>query len=107
MENLWTREEFLCFLLIYSSNADFEISKGEKHRLASLFDEATFMKQLTLFNDVSDYKALEMILNHKSMYFSTDEEKLNLIQMVKEQALEDGEVSKFELEQMKFLERIL
>ena len=46
----WNREEFVCFLLIYTSHVDMEFSEEEKVSLKHQFSEEIFDKQLALFN---------------------------------------------------------
>lgn len=103
----WNREEFVCFLLIYTSHVDMEFSDEEKESLKNQFSPAIFEKQFALFNDMNDYQALDAILKYKEQYFSTPELKQQLLDSIRSQFFTDGEFSDFEKEIYHFLERML
>lgn len=103
----WNREEFVCFLLIYTSHVDMEFSDEEKESLKNQFSAEIFEKQFALFSDMNDYQALDAILKYKEQYFSTPELKQQLLDSIRSQFFTDGEFSDFEKEIYHFLERIL
>lgn len=103
----WNREEFVCFLLIYTSHVDMEFSDEEKESLKNQFSADIFDRQFALFSDMNDYQALDAILKYKEQYFSTPEQKQQLLDTIRSQFFTDGEFSDFEKEIYHFLERML
>ncbi|MBK8700698.1 MAG: hypothetical protein IPN29_14645 [Saprospiraceae bacterium] len=108
MSNLtWSREEFICFLLIYTSHVDMDFSNEEKSSLCKKFNTEMFEKQFSHFNGLNDYQALDTILKYKPQYFPSEDQKAELLGKIKEQFLTDGDFSDFEKEIYHFLERML
>ena len=107
MEAAWTKNELECFLLIYVSHVDIDFSDEEKNRIKSVFGEEVYSKMYTLFDGMSDYKALETILAHKTLYFNDDHSKQALLDSIKIQFFVDGEYTIMEKELHHFLERML
>ena len=103
----WNREEFVCFLLIYTSHVDMEFSDEEKESLKNQFSAEIFEKQFALFSDMNDYQALDAILKYKEQYFSTPELKQQLLDSIRSQFFTDGEFSDFEKEIYHSVERML
>ena len=100
-------KEFLCHVLIYVSHVDIDYSAEEQERIKRLFDEATYEKVYKEFNDMSDYQAYEKILQSKDDFYSTAEEKQELLDYIKVQLYIDGEYSIMEKEVFHFLEKMM
>ena len=106
-ENIWSFEEFLCFVLIYASHADLDFSESEKGAINEKCDPKIYQRQLSFFNSLSDFQALNTIMGYKDLYFPTLEQKQSLLDRIKEQFLADGEFSPFEKEVYFFLDKML
>lgn len=103
----WNYDEFLTFLLIYVSHVDIDFSEEEKAHIKENASEETFDKMLPLFNDMSDYKALETIMNYKGLYYPTHARKEELLSKIKELFYSDGDFSIMEKELYHFLEKLM
>ncbi len=103
----WNHDEFVCFLLIYTSHVDMEFSDEEKESLKNQFSPEIFAKQFAHFESLNDYQALDAILQYKEQYFATPEKKQQLLDTIRSQFFADGEFSDFEKEIYNFLERML
>lgn len=103
----WNHDEFVCFLLIYTSHVDMEFSDEEKESLKKQFSPEIFSRQYALFESMNDYQALDTILQYKSQYFESEEQKQQLLDTIRSQFFADGEFSDFEKEIYNFLERML
>ena len=103
----WNHDEFVCFLLIYTSHVDMEFSEVERESLKKQFSSEIFNKQFAVFESLNDYQALDTILQYKEQYFATPEQKQHLFDSIRSQFFADGEFSDFEKEIYNFLERML
>ncbi len=103
----WSYDEFLCFLLIYVSNVDIDYSDDEKERLNRLFSKEVYDKVFAVFDEMSDYQALQKILSYKEEYYPEEVKKQELLDNIKIQFFIDGEYSVMEKEVFHFLEKML
>lgn len=106
-KNNWDFNTFLAFLLIYASHADLEFSESEKEQIKKRVSLEKFEQLHALFDDMTDYQVLELILSYKSRYFSTEEEKNTILTEMRMLFEADGEYSAFEKELAMFLEKLL
>lgn len=106
-DHLWTYDEFLCFLLIYVSYADIEFDELEQKAIQNLFNPGVYQKQILFFENLTDYQALNEIMQYRDKYFSTAEQKKSLLDKVEKQFSANGIYSNFEKEAYQFLEKIL
>ena len=90
----WNHDEFVCFLLIYTSHVDMEFSDEEKASKKQ-FSPEIFNRQYALFESMNDYQALDTILQYKSQYFESEEQKQQLLDTIRSQFFADGEFSDF------------
>jgi hypothetical protein len=104
-ESNWTHDEFLCFVMIYASSSDMDFSENEKKTILKTFSEETFAKQLAFFENLNDFQALNAILAYKDQYFSTPDQKQDLLSKIKKQFFSDG-FSDFEKEIYNFLDKL-
>ena len=91
-----SKEEFLCFLLIYASHIDYEFSKMERKFILSKLDSEVFEKMETLFNSQGDYDSLQLILSHRNNYFHSEDQVDSLISLLKMLFASDGDYSRIE-----------
>jgi len=100
-------QEFLAFVLLYASHVDMEYSEDEKSMVKSLVSEKDYDKLFEEFNNMSDFSALQVIIDHKGLYYPTADRKAELLSKIKELFFADGEYSVMEQEVMHFLEKLL
>jgi hypothetical protein len=106
-EYQWNNEEFVCFLLIYVSHVDMEFSAEESARIEKMFSEPTYKKMLEIFENMTDYQAIQEILKYKGVYFPTQESRRELLSQIKQQFFIDGDYSQIEMELFNFMKRML
>jgi len=107
MNNTWNQEEFLAFTLLYAAHVDIEFSEEEKTKIQSLVDKSTYEEIYSQFNDMSDYKALEVILSYKGLYYPTHDRKAQLLAEIESLFEADGDYSVMEKELLNFLEKLM
>ena len=100
-------DEFLALLLIYASHADLDFSESEKEMIINRVSQEVFEEVYELFNGLTDYQALNLILSYKEIYFATEKEKNNLVKELTEIFNADGEFSPLEKELLQFLDRLM
>ncbi|MCH8330501.1 MAG: hypothetical protein IH946_03830 [Bacteroidetes bacterium] len=103
----WTYEEFLSFLLIYAASADFEISSEETDLIKAKYGVETFEKSMVIFEGLNFMEQVDVILEFKSKYFSTEEELNKLFELIQELFDADGEFSLLEQNQYRALKRLM
>jgi len=99
--------EFMVFLLIYASYADYELSINEINRLKSKFDPLLVDTMLVKYDSMSEYERLSFIMKNKSPYLSTEEDIQKILEEVKLQFESDGIYCKLEKGLNNFLEHML
>jgi hypothetical protein len=104
-ENDWSYDEFVCFLLIYISNADFNFSENEINKIVDQFSYDTFHKMNSIFEELNDFQCLNKIMGYKKLYFNDDKMISEVMNSVKFQFLVEG-YSNLEKEVFMFLEKL-
>ena len=99
--------EFLAFVLLYAAHVDIEYSDEEKAKVQALVNKNSYQKIYEDFNNMSDYAALQVIINYKGLYYPTAERKEELLSKIKELFYSDGDFSKMEKELLHFLTKLL
>jgi len=107
MNNQWNENEFMTFLLLYASHIDAEYSEEEKAKIKTIASDETYQHILEIFNDQTDYQALQTILSYKGLYFPTADRKAEVLGRMKELFLADGEYNIIEKELLMFLDRLM
>ena len=103
----WNYEEFCAFLLLYASYADLDFSKSEKELILTKVNKETFDKIEKVYLESSDYERLEIILDHKGVYYPTHAQRMELLGELTKLFKADGDYSKLEKNLMIFLEKLL
>lgn len=106
-EYQWNQEEFICFLLIYVSHINMEYSVEESARIEKMFSTETYKKMLEIFENMTDYQAIQEILKYKGVYYPTQEAKRELLNQIKKQFFADGIFDQIEMELFNFMKRML
>jgi len=99
--------EFLAFVLLYASHVDMEYSDAEKEAIQQLVSEQSYEKVYDIFNEMSDFAALQTIIDHKGIYYPTADQRAELLAKIEELFYADGDYSIMEKELMQFLDKLL
>jgi len=99
--------EFMVFLLIYASYADYDLSINEISRMKAKFDPMLVDTTITKYDSMSDYERLSYIMKHKGQYLSSEEDIQKILEEVKLQFESDGIYCKLEKGLNNFLEHML
>ncbi len=105
--NPWTKEEFICFLLIYISNVDIEFTEGEKNKILEYTSAETYQKMNDIYNRLNDYQVINKILEHKELYCNTSTDRQEVFDIISEQLKVDGVNHPFEEEIFLMLKKIM
>lgn len=75
-ETSWTNEEFVTYLLLFCSRADFEQGEEEIEKIQSKCSKETFRKMQREINKDNDFRSIEKISNtyHRLGYSDKREE---------------------------------
>ena len=103
----WSYTQFLGFLLIYAAHADVEYTDEEKHLIESIVGADDYGELYDTFNALTDYQVLEMIRDHKELYYPTDVEKETLLHEIEKLFHVDGNYSSMEKTLLLFLGNLL
>jgi len=103
----WNNEEFCAYVLIYASYADLDFSKEEKDMIVECIGQERFEKLEAIYLEHGDYERLQVIMEHKGIYYPTAERKQELINKISALFHIDGEFSRPEKTLLLFLERLL
>ncbi|MEM9548310.1 MAG: hypothetical protein AAGA77_20170 [Bacteroidota bacterium] len=103
----WDFNTFLAFLLIYASHADLEFTESEKEQIQKIISPEKFEELYAIFNNMTDYQVLELIISYKDTYFSTAAEREQIFDEMKKLFAADGDFSYLEKQLIMFLEKLL
>jgi len=106
-KNSLTQDEFITYVMIYASEQDYDFSTLEKNAIKGRYGIETFQKIFDLYNELSDFERLRLIMSYKSQYFNSIKETDDLLQIIKEQFYTDGDYSYPEKSSYNFLEHVL
>lgn len=104
---MYTKDEFITFLLLYAAHADAEFTQEEKDMILDHANGETYQKIYDDFVDKNDYQAIQTILSYRDKYFPSEEAKTELLSDVKDMFCADGEFSSFEREILHLLQRLM
>lgn len=103
----WTYDEFLAFLLIYVANVDMEFAEEEKAFIRRTVGNETFELMLARYEEMSDFKAYQTILDYKSTFYPDETRKAQLLENIRQLFDADAEFNIMEKELLHFLERMM
>jgi hypothetical protein len=107
MELQWNYNEFCTYLLIYASYSDLDFSKAEKDHILTKIDEESFKKIEKVYLDSTEFQRLQIIMDHKGLYYPTLPQKQELLGKMRELFDADGEYSTLEQNLNDFLVKLL
>ena len=99
--------EFMVFLLVYASYADYELSASEISLIKSKYDPSLVDNIISKYDTMSEYERLNYIMQNKSQFLKTDQDIKSILQEVEEQFKSDGDYSKLEKGLNNFLKHML
>lgn len=103
----WNYEEFCAYLLIYASYADMDFSQEEKDLIIKSVGKERFEKLESIYLDHGDYERLQIIMDHKGIYYPTVDRKQELLKKISELFNADGDFSRPEKTLQLFLDKLL
>lgn len=103
----WSYDEFIAFMLIYVAHVDMDFSDEEKTIIRNNVGTEIYDKMLPIFNEKSDYQALEIILSYKPLYYPTPEQKDELLDKIKLLFNADHDFNTMEKELYHFMSRLM
>jgi hypothetical protein len=103
----WNEQEFLCFLLIYASSADMQISEDERMYIRKMLNPQKVSEIESEFNDLGDFEKLRVIEKYKGLFFPTQERKNELLTKLEKLFQIDGEYSTMEHNLFLMLKKLL
>lgn len=100
-------DEFMVFMLIYASFADYEISMKEIALIKSKYDGLLVDSTLSKFEKMSDFERVNFIMKNKAAYIQTDKDLDGIFEELETQFNVDGDYSKLEKGLDNFLRHLL
>lgn len=100
-------DEFMVFILLYASYADYEISMKEITLIKSKYNGLLVDSILVKFEKMSEYERLEYIMKNKSKYIHTNQDLDHVFEELNQQFYADGDFSKLEKGLTNFLKHML
>jgi len=86
----WSRDEFRCFLLLQAAMADMEFSGDEKQLILSRIGSCALTEVKKEFDMLNDYERINVIGSYKEKFYSTAEQKAELLVRIEELFEIDG-----------------
>ena len=99
--------EYLAYILLYTANADFEISGGEIELIRKNIDREDFKRIKKEFEDAGDAERLEVIMHYKDPYLHALLDSASLEEKMKEVLMVDGRYPSVERAVNTFLHHLL
>ena len=103
----WNYNEFLCYLMIYASNADMEFSDEEREIIKAQIDENSVAHLYDEFNHLSDYERIQIIQAYKGLYYPNHERKDEILHRLKSLFESDGDFNIMERNMLRMLKKIM
>lgn len=103
----FNREELHAFVLLYVANADMEIDSDEIDFISKHIKKKKLHEVEKVFEKCNDNECLQIILNHKDEYFSSQESKDELMQEIVELIKADDKENQMEEAILMGLKRLL
>ena len=100
-------DEFMVFMLLYASFADYDISMKEIAHIKSKYDGLLVDNVLSKFEKMSDFERVNFIMQNKAAYIKTDEDLDEIFREIEVQFNADGDYSKLEKGLDNFLRHLL
>lgn len=103
----WNYDEFLCYLMIYASHADMELTDEERALIRGQIDEDRVAHLFEDFNELTDYERIQVIQAYKGLYYPNTERKEEILHRLKSLFQSDGDFSIMERNLLRMLKKIM
>lgn len=103
----WDHDQFLTFLLLYASMADMEYTEDEREYIRSKTKPDVMKAVQGEFDECKDYECLQIIEAYRNQFFSTPEDKAELLLRLEELFESDGKYTTTENSLFLMLRKIL
>ena len=107
MKNALSYDEFICIALLYAANVNEEFTPEEKAAIMKNVGEVTYEKMYNVFDKMSDFEALETIMNHKGVHYPTSTQKQEVLDKIEMIFKADDDYDIVEKEIYHFLKKLL
>lgn len=102
----WNKNEFLGYLFLYCSNADYVERDEERQFIQSKIDKEVYKKMRIEFDHDKDYQRIQKIVDTVEKHYSSEDEKEGLIAEIKDLFLSDGKFDILEINIYRGLKRL-
>jgi len=103
----WSKEEFICFILIYASYADLDFSEDEKLNIMNRISISQFNDILNEYHSMVDLEKNKIIELYQPLYYQNRDKQDELLTIIEKQFKIDGSYGLFEKALMEQLKRII
>jgi len=103
----WNLDEFITFLLIHASYADFDFSSDEEKIVKSLISPEDYSEISAAYDDMGEYQVVETILSYKGLHYPTVPQKQEMLGRMIQLFNSDGDFSTMEKKLYDFFNKIL
>lgn len=103
----WNLDEFITFLLIHASYADFDFTEDEAKEAKSLISEEDFKTISEAYDGMGDYEIVETILSYKGLHYPTTPQRQEMLGRMMQLFNADGDYSTMEQKLYEFLNKLL
>ena len=103
----WNLNEFITFLLIHASYADFDFSEEEEKVVKSLLSEDDYQEISQSYDDMGEYQIVETILSYKGLHYPTAAQKQEMLGRMMQLFNSDGDFSTMEKKLYDFFDKLL
>lgn len=103
----WNLDEFITFLLIHASYADFDFSPDEEKIAKSLLSEDDYKEILSAYDTMGTYKVEETILSYKGLHYPTNPQKQEMLGRMTQLFAADGDYSTMEKKLLAYFDKLL
>lgn len=100
-------DEFLCLALLYAAHVSDGLADDEKAAIIGHVGNETFDKVYDIYNDMSDFEALETIIAHRGIHYPTATQRDEVLARIKAIFKADDDFDVVEKEIYHFLKNLL
>lgn len=105
--SIWTKKEFIAYLLIYASESDQTVTEEESAILKQKITDETFNKINAEIKGDNDYQRLQKVMAHIEHKSCTQEELNVTLSEIKDLYTADGHFDVMERTTLSFLQKLL
>lgn len=107
MKHTLSYDEFICITLLYAANVNEEFTTEEKAAILQNVGVGTYEKMFSVFDKMSDFEALETIMDHKGIHYPTPARKQEVLDKIEIIFKADNDYDIVEKEIYRFLTNLL